>query len=139
MLPRGLRNNNPGNLEKGENWKGLSKDQKDTRFCTFSSMTYGCRALIKLLVTYINKYECNTIEYIISKYAPSNENNTQAYINAVASDLGISPKQVITADGETLVKLAKAIAKHENGSIAETIITDKTWKEAANLAGYSYE
>lgn len=135
MLPRGIRNNNPGNIEQGDKWKGLAKIQKDSRFCTFSSMEYGCRALIKLLITYITKYECNTIEYIISKYAPSNENNTKAYINAVASDMGISPKDVIPVERTALIKLAKAIAKHENGVIANNIIADVTWEKAANLAG----
>lgn len=135
MLPRGLRNNNPGNLEKGENWKGLSKNQKDERFCVFSSMEYGCRALIKLLITYMNKYECKNIEFIISKYAPSNENNTEAYINSVASYTGFDRKEEIPQTKENLIKLARAIAKHENGAIADNIISDNTWDKAVNLAG----
>lgn len=135
MLPRGIRNNNPGNLEKGENWKGLAKQQLDTRFCTFSSIEYGCRALIKLLLTYINKYNCKNIEYIISKYAPSNENNTEAYINDVANYTGLSRKEDIPTDKATIIKLAKAIARHENGAITDNIISDSTWEKAANLAG----
>lgn len=135
MTPRGIRNNNPGNIEQGENWKGLAKEQTDERFCTFSSMEYGCRALLKLLYNYITIHKCNTIELIISKYAPSNENNTEAYIKAVADRLKLGRKENIPLTKDNLIELARAIAKHENGAIAERIIPYSTWYNAFNLLG----
>lgn len=134
-LPRGLRNNNPGNIEIGEKWQGLSNKQIDTRFCTFSEMCYGCRALLKVLQTYHNKHKLNTVRAIISRWAPNNENNTVAYVNAVARALGVSPVESLKFTKTTYIMLGKAIAKHENGAEADVLITDATWQKAAELAG----
>ena len=41
MPARGIRNNNPGNIRKGEKWKGLSPIQNDSSFCVFKSPEYG--------------------------------------------------------------------------------------------------
>lgn len=82
---RGIRNNNPANIRKGDKWLGLSPVQVDRAFCQFSSMVYGVRALIKTLHTYVTKHGLHTIDEIINRYAPSNENNTQAYINTIKS------------------------------------------------------
>ena len=44
--PRGIRNNNPGNIRRnGDPWQGLAKDQTDREFFTFQSAVYGIRAL----------------------------------------------------------------------------------------------
>lgn len=133
-LPRGLRNKNPGNIEKGSSWAGLAKKQTDSRFCTFISYEYGCRALLKLLVTYVNKYKCTSIISIIDRYAPSCENDTKSYIHAVTSSLNIEPSDKITFNRDIYIKLAKAIAHHENGSDADLILTDDIWNTAADLA-----
>lgn len=83
-VTRGIRNNNPGNIVRNNiPWKGLCKNQTDKRFCQFSSIYYGVRALMKLLYTYYYKYHLHSINGIISRYAPSNENNTNAYIDFV--------------------------------------------------------
>lgn len=84
MTPRGIRNNNPLNIRKGCRWIGLSPKQTDKSFCQFTSMVYGVRAGFITLRTYICKHKCNTIEKIISRWAPRNENDTAAYIRAVA-------------------------------------------------------
>lgn len=116
---RGYRNNNPGNLRHGSKWQGLSTTQTDTSFCQFVSMTMGMRALCKLLNNYINNGH-NTIQKIISRYAPSNENNTQAYINAVSQMVSISPDRILggVADEsgiKSLSMVAAAIVVVENG------------------------
>lgn len=83
-VTRGIRNNNPGNIVRNNvSWKGLRKNQTDKRFFQFCSVYYGLRALMKLLHTYYYKYHLHTINGIISRYAPSNENNTNAYIDFV--------------------------------------------------------
>lgn len=134
-LPRGLRNNNPGNIEIREKWQGLSTKQLDSRFCTFSEMVYGCRALIKTLQTYHNKYKLSTIKGIICRWAPPKENNTVAYIASVAKALNVEPLDGITFTRDVYINLAKAIARHENGAVADRLITNETWEKAANLAG----
>ena len=47
-LTRGLRNNNPLNIRKGNDWQGETKGS-DPSFETFQSMAYGYRAAIKIL------------------------------------------------------------------------------------------
>ena len=116
---RGYRNNNPGNLRHGSQWAGLSKKQTDTSFCQFDSMYMGLRALCKLLSNYI-KNGNNTIEKIISRYAPANENNTKSYISSVCSLSGISSSRVLVyPNTETSVydisKIVAGIVCVENG------------------------
>jgi hypothetical protein len=113
--PRGIRNNNPGNLERnGIEWLGMSEHQNDARFIVFDSPVFGIRALARLLKTYESKHLLDTVEGIISRYAPSNENNTTAYINHVARAIGVDAKERINVE-DHLTGLIKAITKHENG------------------------
>lgn len=83
-IPRGIRNNNPLNIRKGCKWIGLRPTQTDKEFCQFTWLVYGIRAGFITLRTYIRKHKCNTIEKIISRWAPRKENDTAAYIRAVA-------------------------------------------------------
>ena len=54
QLPRGIRNNNPGNIRHGANWLGLNPNGRniDSAFCVFTAPVYGIRALAKVLVNY---------------------------------------------------------------------------------------
>ena len=97
MEPRGIRNNNPLNIRKGNNWKGERPNQKDKAFEEFVSMEYGIRAGFIILRKYISGYngltnKFNTIELIVRRWAPPTENATQKYIDFVAKDMGISPR-----------------------------------------------
>jgi len=112
--PRGIRNNNPGNIRHGDRWRGIAAEQPDRSFITFDSPEYGIRAMGKLLVNYERLYGINTVAGLIDRWAPPIENNTQAYINSVAHSLGVSPNEPINVK-ESLVGLVPAIIKHENG------------------------
>ena len=122
MKPRGYRNNNPGNIRKSVvKWKGEVQGT-DPHFCTFSTMSWGFRALMKLLQNYERKYGLRTIRQIISRWAPSNENNTAAYIASVARHTGFGRDETLNLrDSRTLILLADAIAKVENGTDASPI------------------
>ena len=52
-LPRGLRNNNPGNIRNSQrtDWQGEVDEsaKNDNSFEEFETIAYGYRALIKLL------------------------------------------------------------------------------------------
>jgi len=118
--PRGIRNNNPGNIRWGENWQGLvPEDQRtDKSFCQFVHPKYGIRAIAKIMFTYESKYGLNTIEKIISRWAPPNENNTEAYINAVSQYMGVPTKTPLDLKKyETMGPLVEAITLHENGKM----------------------
>lgn len=69
-LPRGIRNNNAGNIRWGSNWQGLVSPEKrtDKDFCQFIQPVYGLKAIVKLIFTYRDKYGLNTVESIINRY-----------------------------------------------------------------------
>lgn len=129
-LPRGYRNNNPGNIRiSSENWQGEIRPSQDSEFKQFKSMGYGFRAMLKLLRNYIRLHECDTIEKIISRWAPKNENNTSAYINHVSQRTGIPADQPISQnDREKLINIAYAIAYHENGSAPDRSDIEAGWE-----------
>lgn len=132
--PRGVRNNNPGNIDykKNNHWKGqLTHDPSvESRFCRFETVEYGIRALILLLRTYRRKYGLTTVSQLIGRWAPKNENNTIVYIQNVANELGVSPTEIIDLDNKTIaINLAKAIVQHENGLQPYGIGTfEKAWE-----------
>lgn len=121
VKPRGFRNNNPLNIRKGSNWKGLSSVQADKSFCVFTSMRYGIRAAIYLLLKYYNKYNLRTLYEIISRWAPNCENDTWNYCKLVALQLNIPMKYIPTLDLnlpydiERLYDLLSAMIYVENG------------------------
>ena len=84
MSTRGIRNNNPANIRRGCAWKGLTEKQTDKEFCQFVTMTWGVRALLVTLRTYVRKYHLHTVREIITRWAPpSDGNNTEKYIEFV--------------------------------------------------------
>ena len=94
--PRGIRNNNPLNIRKGNSWKGEKPVQHDRSFEEFESMTYGLRAGFIILRRYMSGYsgltqKFNTIESMIRRWAPPSENATQKYIDYVSEKTGIPP------------------------------------------------
>ena len=115
MTPRGIRNNNPGNIRHGAKWQGLADVQLDKDFCTFKSAEYGIRAIARILRTYEDKYELNTIAGILNRYAPTIENDTSSYIKHVADELDITPNTKIVLTNDRLLSIIRAIIKHENG------------------------
>lgn len=115
MLPRGIRNNNPGNVRlSSTKWQGQSEQQTDPDFVEFDGPAYGIRALMKILITYSND-GIETIRDIINRYAPPNENSTEAYVSAVAKQVGETPETVIKIP-DYLIPLCQAIILHENGT-----------------------
>lgn len=116
MTSRGIRLNNPGNIRIGSDWKGLSEDQVDSSFCTFTNPEYGIRAIAKIISKYYDQYGLNTVRKIIDRWAPPNENDTDAYAEHVAKLVGVSPDTPIDIHkADTLVWVIKGIIKHENG------------------------
>lgn len=132
-LPRGYRNNNPLNIRINPHnqWKGKVIPSKDKAFEQFVGMEYGYRAALSLLRTYIRKYGCNTVAKIITRWAPENENNTQAYIHSVCKFADLTPDLAVkTTDRDTLTKMAYAMSIVENGSVPgypDMEIINKGW------------
>ena len=124
-LPRGMRNNNPGNIRKGSTpWQGKIPlaANTDGAFEQFAAYVYGIRAMVKNLQSYQRDRGLNTIQQIVSTWAPAADNNdTAAYVAAVYMATGIPPTSPIdTTDRATMRELVKAMTRVENGRDAVT-------------------
>jgi hypothetical protein len=131
---RGERNNNPGNLRElpGDHWEGERATDDDPEFEEFDAPEDGIRALAKTLLTYQRKHGLATLRQIITRWAPPSENDTEAYIEAVAGALTVSADQPIDlTDRNLLVDLVKAIICRENG---RCIYSDATILSGVNRA-----
>lgn len=86
-----------------------------TGFMRYASSAEGIRAAAALLLRYEDKYGRDTIEKIVSRWAPPSENDTAAYIRDVANRTKFSATQHLDLHNkEVLAKLVSAMAKHEN-------------------------
>ena len=129
---RGIRNNNPGNIEQGNvDWEGLSEDQSgDERFAQFDTPEHGLRAFARTLMTYGRDHGITTINGLVNRWAPPEvdgvvENDTEAYIAFVAKTSGIPADQEIDLDDpDTLAAIIPAMIRQENGTqpYAEEVI-----------------
>ena len=122
--PRGIRNCNPGNIEFGPYTRGMGASATDGRFAIFATMADGVCALARLLIVYYDKPladRIDTVREIINRWAPSNENDTNAYIAAVCQLCTVGPDAILNLrDFPTLYWLTVAIGEHENGHDAFT-------------------
>lgn len=134
-LPRGLRNNNPGNLvQTNIAWVGKVplNQNTDSRFEQFYELRYGIRALMRDIISDVKKGK-NTVTSLITEFAPNFQNNTTAYINSVISSVGNDFIGELTQ--EKLIAICKAIVLVENGTIVSKYIDDSDYKEAITILG----
>lgn len=131
MATRGIRNNNPGNIRVSKDqWEGMTGD--DGAFVTFDSPESGVRALGKNLLSY-GRQGYDSIEKIINRWAPPNENDTKAYIDSVVAATGIPATQSLDlSNPDTLSALAQAISFHETGSRYNPEVYQKGVERALN-------
>lgn len=144
-LPRGLRNNNPGNIDYNprNKWQGQVGIETDLpssikpRFAKFKDMIYGIRAMACLLIAYFDRHDCDTVRKVLNRWAPSTENNTKAYVNAVAAKVGVGKdERVDLHEYKILRSLIVAIIEHENGmTLEEAGISDDQVAKALVMAG----
>jgi hypothetical protein len=134
--PRGIRNNNPGNI----NFAGQSGAQKEAgpagRFAVFENAQEGLDALAALLRRYEAK-GADTLRSIISRYAPKGDNNdTASYIASVAKKLGVNADAKLDlANGVLLTGLQQAIVRIENGKNPYSL---EMYQTAARHAGATF-
>jgi hypothetical protein len=132
-LPRGIRNNNPGNIRITPIvWHGEVVGD-DSEFEEFDTLAHGVRAMLKLLQNY-HKQGLTSIRAIVSKYAPPFENNTKRYIDIVSRIAGWSPDNYIPFEKYWFMRLVDAMCIVENGL---DYISDATLEEAANELKWS--
>lgn len=130
QLPRGLRNNNPGNIRiSKDKWKGLRAEQTDGTFFQFIAPMWGYRALIRTLYNYHRLHGCRTIADYIKRWAPANENHTSGYISAVCREMQVpTTYEPDVNDQTTMCAFASAISLVENGIPAVKQDVLEGWK-----------
>lgn len=122
-VSRAQRNLNPGNLRplaRNQKWVGqIGIDIfPGGPFVKFQTAGLGFRALIILLRNYYRKHNLNTIEKIISRYAPIEENDVNGYIRAVERNTGFARNASLNVvSPNIMLSLVVAIARHEAGNI----------------------
>lgn len=100
----GVRNNNPGNIE-----------DKFGKFKRYVTMKAGAVALGADLDYKIDRDGLKTIRKIISKYAPSSENDTAGYISEVSKSVGLGADDEITSAAQRSA-IISAIIRREQGA-----------------------
>lgn len=119
-MPRGLRNNNIGNIKLNDSNPWLGKipraQNTDGVFEQFTSKEYGTRAMLMLLKKYYNDYDLFTIEDIISRYDKPTATN---YMKFLAGKMGLTTISYI--EPGRMLELAMHMAHFENGMPATNL------------------
>lgn len=111
-LPRGIRNNNPGNIVANEiKWRGQRSRCSDPRFVCFTSPRYGIRAMALILYSYHHSHSIDSIEGVIERWAPPEENPTEALTAFVRASLEGASR----VGPDNLYLLLEALIEAENG------------------------
>ncbi|MBP8959125.1 MAG: structural protein P5 [Bacteroidales bacterium] len=118
-MPRGLRNNNPLNIRHSSDRFQGEIAGTDKSFKTFSSLAYGYRAAFIILGTYLSR-GINSIEKIITQWAPPAENDTESYISQVEKYSGVPRRKELTpSSGAEYIMIVAAMSFVENGQNAD--------------------
>ncbi len=128
-VPRGLRNNNAGNIRLSKTrYLGEVVPSTDKAFKQFKTPAWGYRAIFVLLDSYSRKGFL-TLRQMISRYAPASENNTENYIRYVAQNAVVSPEAPLDVnDRNVMVLVVAAISKMENGIAADMDDVVEGWE-----------
>ena len=116
---RGERNRNPANIERDDTpWQGLATDRSlDDRFCVFTDLLYGVRALATMLLTYQRVHGLKTVRQIIQRWAVPKQTYTAASASVCASRVGCSPDAELDLETPAVLSaLVRAIIQHEKGN-----------------------
>ena len=135
---RGVRNNNPLNIKRGDTWQGMTDQQSDLTFVKFIAPEWGIRAAVKILFTYVEQHRINTIRGIIYRWCPENpdepENDPAAYLHRVCMLADFYPEQILnTQDHNQVLALVKAMASVECGGPPD--YPEETWESGLRMAG----
>ena len=117
MSARGLRNNNPGNIRKNSDlFLGEIRPSADKSFKQFENMAYGYRAMFRILGNYVKHYKLDTLEKMITRWAPPKENNTENYIKSVSEWSGVGKDSKVWIDNrQQMCAIVAAMSRMENG------------------------
>ncbi len=135
-LYRGIRNNNPGNLNFAGQKGATLESGPNARFASFPTMLEGIAALDRQVMLYLKRGK-NTIDQIIDIYAPSSDgNNTSSYKSYLSQYTGLGVKEKIDGSNfEVMKKLIQGIINHENGAAAKAVSVEDVIRALAMNRG----
>ncbi|MGM9759917.1 MAG: structural protein P5, partial [Parabacteroides sp.] len=108
---------------------GEIRPSRDRQFKQFRSMAYGYRAMFRILDNYVRRYRLDTVEKIIARWAPENENDTKAYISTVCRLSGLTEESRVDPDSmETMCGIVCAMSYVENGRAAVRADVEAGWR-----------
>ncbi|EFB5149860.1 lytic transglycosylase domain-containing protein [Escherichia coli] len=138
-LSRGIRNNNPGNLNFAGQKGATLESGPNARFASFPTMLEGIAALDRQVMLYLKRGK-NTIDQIIDIYAPSSDgNNTSSYKSYLSQYTGLGVKEKIDGSNFKIMrKLIQGIINHENGDAARAVSGDDVMRALAMNRGNVY-
>ncbi|OWT69209.1 MULTISPECIES: hypothetical protein [unclassified Achromobacter] len=113
---RGIRNNNPGNLNYIGQPGASLEDHDKARFAKWKTAREGLQALANQL-RLDGSRGLDTIRGLMEKYAPRSENDTDGYIQFLSGFMGIDPNEHfdVKTDPAALSMLMRGIIQKENG------------------------
>jgi len=119
---RGIRNNNPTNLEDaGIAWQGMTGT--DGPYCVFDTMENGIRAAAINLRNYWRLHGINTVDGIVRRWSATDQD---AYVTHVSTWLGVDPQEPLDMeDAGVRTQLLQAMTRQEEGLPAELLIDSK--------------
>lgn len=122
--PRGVRNRSPGNIRAGVGFKGEIGADADG-YARFDTDHNGIRAIgVDLLTKY--RRGLVSVRAIVSVYAPSSENDTEAYIRAVCNETGVLDYALLHLyELRYLVPMVTAVIRHECGGVDRWYTADQ--------------
>jgi len=117
--PKGFTYNNPLNIRlTADRWRGQLMPHEDDAFARFETPEYGIRAAAKLMQTYWSKYGIDTIEALVGRWAPPEDNNpTENYVAFVEESAGRDhdvPYDVFSYDD--MLPILQAMTRFELGA-----------------------
>ena len=144
---------NPLNLTVGADWvkriggrlqplQNTAKHPDISRFERFDSYYHGLRAGIYQILRYIRGEKAHThkganaklqtIEDIITEWAPANENNTAGYISAVEKQAGVKRDKNIAGNDKAILAMLKYMAKIESSFKGDSLL-ERAYYSVKNL------
>jgi hypothetical protein len=115
VLPRGLRNNNPGNIEDGPLAKSLPGYKgSDGRFAIFETPEHGLGAMDALLTSY-GRRGLKTVGEVIGRWAPKTDGNNVDTYSRFVSPTGDPNAPIDLSDPAQRKQLIGKMAIFENG------------------------
>lgn len=129
--PKGIRNNNPMNLEFRTSIQWRGQLGTDGRFAVFDTALNGIRAGMINIHTKFHRDGIRTVRRLINTLSPSFENPTENFVQFVSNRLGVSPEQPLDWR-QVIIPLSKAIVFFENG---EDPYPDSLYRQALQETG----